>query len=139
MGASCDSIAMLRRLLSKINERSPLNSPMEKDSGEKAIVSNASVWDTLKLLPQKTLPQKFRTQRERIPDCDSFMHLHLGIDASGIASDLPCHHLVVNDWDSGITSPQNVVAVSIPSFTGFIVGTTRQAYDSCLHTGDRTL
>ena len=87
----------------------------EKIQAKKAIVSNASIWDTLKLLPEQSLPQKFRFQREQIPACDSFMHLHLGIDASGIASDLPCHHLVVNNWEQGITSPQNVVAVSIPS------------------------
>lgn len=27
------------------------------------------------------------------------MHLHLGIDAQGLPSDLACHHIVVNDWD----------------------------------------
>jgi phytoene dehydrogenase-like protein len=45
----------------------------------------------------------------------SFMHLHLGIDARGIEPDLPCHHLVVNDWEKGVTAEQNVVAISIPS------------------------
>jgi phytoene dehydrogenase-like protein len=43
------------------------------------------------------------------------MHLHLGIDATDISPDLPCHHMVVNDWQRGVTAPQNVVAVSIPS------------------------
>ena len=43
------------------------------------------------------------------------MHLHLGIDASGLPDDLACHHIVVNDWDLGISAPQNVILISIPS------------------------
>jgi phytoene dehydrogenase-like protein len=43
------------------------------------------------------------------------MHLHLGIDGEGLRSDLACHYIVVNDWDKGVTAPQNVVLVSIPS------------------------
>ncbi len=81
----------------------------------RAIVSNASVWDTLKLLPSGTLPEKFRKSKQATPECDSFMHLHLGIDAKGLAKDLACHHIVVNDWSCGITAPQNVILISIPS------------------------
>lgn len=81
----------------------------------RAVVSNASVWDTLKLLPQEAVPKWFREQRQATPECDSFMHLHLGIDASGLRSDLACHHIVVNNWESGVTAPQNVVLISIPS------------------------
>jgi phytoene dehydrogenase-like protein len=81
----------------------------------RAVISNASVWDTLKLLPDDAVSQSFRTSRQATPACDSFMHLHLGIDAEGIASDLSCHHIVVNDWAAGITAPQNVVLISIPS------------------------
>lgn len=79
----------------------------------RAVVSNASVWDTLKLLPKSTIPESFRTKRQTTPECDSFMHLHLGIDAAGIRSDLACHYVVVKSWD--VTAAQNVVAVSIPS------------------------
>jgi len=43
------------------------------------------------------------------------MHLHLGIDATGLPSDLACHYIVVNDWEMGVTAPQNVVLISIPS------------------------
>lgn len=81
----------------------------------RAVVSNAAVWDTLKLLPQGALPEKFRNQRQATPECDSFMHLHLGIDAQGLSADLACHYIVVNDWQLGITAPQNVVLISIPS------------------------
>jgi carotene isomerase len=80
----------------------------------RAVVSNASIWDTLKLLPEKSIPKQFRA-RQATPECDSFMHLHLGIDAKGLRPDLACHYIVVNDWALGVTAPQNVVVVSIPS------------------------
>ncbi|TAG01873.1 MAG: NAD(P)/FAD-dependent oxidoreductase [Oscillatoriales cyanobacterium] len=81
----------------------------------KAVVSNASVWDTLKLLPENSIPKRFRQQRQATPECDSFMHLHLGIDAAEVRSDLACHYIFVKDWDLGVSAPQNVVLVSIPS------------------------
>ncbi|MEM9806865.1 MAG: NAD(P)/FAD-dependent oxidoreductase [Cyanobacteria bacterium P01_D01_bin.56] len=87
----------------------------EKIKATKAVISNASVWDTLKLLP--TIPsrlQSFVNKRQQTPECDSFMHLHLGIDASGLDT-LACHYIVVNDWSQGINAPQNVVLISIPS------------------------
>ncbi|NET30754.1 MAG: NAD(P)/FAD-dependent oxidoreductase [Cyanothece sp. SIO1E1] len=81
----------------------------------RAVVSNASVWDTLKLLPEGAVPQRFLTQRQATPACASFMHLHLGIDATHLRPDLACHYIVVNSWAVGVTAPQNVVLVSIPS------------------------
>ena len=75
------------------------------------VISNASVWDTLKLIPDEA----FRKERQNIPECESFMHLHLGIDGTGLSSDLACHYIVVNDWEKGITASQNVIVVSIPS------------------------
>jgi phytoene dehydrogenase-like protein len=80
-----------------------------------AVISNASVWDTLKLLPEGSVPKSFIAQRQATPECHSFMHLHVGIDAQGLPADLPCHHIVVNDWEQGVTAPQNVVLISIPS------------------------
>lgn len=80
-----------------------------------AVVSNASVWDTLKLIPEAALPKEFRLSRQATPACDSFLHLHLGIDATGVRSDLACHYIVVNNWELGVTAPQNVVLISIPS------------------------
>jgi phytoene dehydrogenase-like protein len=81
----------------------------------KAVVSNASVWDTLKLIPEGALPKRYVEKQQAIPECDSFMHLHLGIDAAGLPENLGIHYIVVNDWDKGVTAPQNVVVVSIPS------------------------
>ncbi|OUL19412.1 NAD(P)/FAD-dependent oxidoreductase [Nostoc sp. 106C] len=82
---------------------------------QRAVISGTSVWDTLKLLPEKAVPEKFRNQRQATPECDSFMHLHLGIDAQGLSANLACHYIVVNNWELGITAPQNVVLISIPS------------------------
>ena len=79
------------------------------------VISNASVWDTLKLIPKDSVPQQFFEQRQATPECESFMHLHLGIDASNIRSDLQCHYIFVKDWELGITAPQNLVLISIPS------------------------
>lgn len=81
---------------------------------KQAVISNASVWDTLKLLPPGAVTEHFR-KKQTTPECDSFMHLHLGIDAQDIQTDLACHYIVVNDWAWGVTAPQNVVLVSIPS------------------------
>lgn len=81
----------------------------------KAVVSNASIWDTLPLLPDSPVTRKLQRQRQDLPPCDSFMHLHLGIDASGLPPDLACHHIIVNDWSRGVAAPQNVVLISIPS------------------------
>ncbi|AOX04045.1 carotene isomerase [Moorena producens PAL-8-15-08-1] len=81
----------------------------------KAVVSNISVWDTLKLLPDSAIPKSYRAKRNATPECDSFMHLHLGIDAEGLQKDLACHYIIVNDWEKGVTAPQNIVVLSIPS------------------------
>ncbi|MEM8722276.1 MAG: NAD(P)/FAD-dependent oxidoreductase [Cyanobacteria bacterium P01_G01_bin.39] len=78
------------------------------------VVSNASIWDTVSLIPKGVLPESFIKERTDIPECESFMHLHLGIDATGL-DDLECHYIVVNDWSQGVTAPQNVVVMSIPS------------------------
>ncbi|WP_138497094.1 phytoene desaturase family protein [Nostoc sp. PA-18-2419] len=80
-----------------------------------AVISNASVWDTLKLLPENAVSKHFRAKRQATPECDSFMHLHLGIDAQGLQTNLQCHYVVVNNWEAGVTAPQNMVVISIPS------------------------
>ena len=86
---------------------------------KRAVISGASIWDTLKLLPLKERSpkglQQLHQERQAIPVCPSFMHLHLGIEASDLPKDLPCHWLVFNDWEIGVEAPQNVVAVSMPS------------------------
>ena len=84
---------------------------------KKAVVSNASAWDTETLLPQEFRGESGKWQKERtdFEYCPSFMHLHAGIDASKLPKEPEMHHIWVGDWKKGITSPQNCVLVSIPS------------------------
>jgi hypothetical protein len=80
----------------------------------KGVVSNASVWDTAKLLPPGSVPDEWRAKGEATPQTGSFVHLHLGIDATGLPEDLDCHHLFVKSWDD-LEAPQNVRIASIPT------------------------
>ncbi|KAH7575902.1 hypothetical protein JRO89_XS02G0249300 [Xanthoceras sorbifolium] len=80
-----------------------------------AVVSNASMWDTLKLLPREIVPKPYLDRVNSTLQCESFMHLHLGFDAEGLREDLGIHHIVVNDWDRGVDADQNVVLISVPS------------------------
>jgi hypothetical protein len=54
----------------------------------KAVVSNASVWDTVRLLPAdhpaaQSAVLKFDREADNTPACPSFMHLHVGFDKTG--------------------------------------------------------
>lgn len=80
---------------------------------KKAVISNASVWDTMKLIPKDTITMEYREAKESTPMTNSFVHLHLGIDATGL-HDLETHYSVINKWDP-IDAPQNHVIISIPS------------------------
>jgi len=81
----------------------------------KAVVSNATIWDTLKLLPEDVVPQKFKQSADEMPMCRSFMHLHLGFDNADLPEDLEMHHIVVNSWEGGVDTEQNVVLICIAS------------------------
>ncbi len=78
-----------------------------------AVVSNADIWSTLDLLPEGAALQ-WRHQRAATPACRSFLHLHLGFDASGL-EDLPIHTVWVGDWERGIDAERNALVFSIPS------------------------
>ncbi|KAL4858768.1 Prolycopene isomerase 1 [Chlorella vulgaris] len=82
----------------------------------RAVVSNASTPDTLGLVPEEAVPDGWRQSVQDTPLNPSFMHLHLGFDATGLEG-LELHHLLVNSWDlpGGVTAEQNVVLVSIAS------------------------
>jgi len=59
-----------------------------------AVVSNASAPDTLRLLPREAVPDSWRASVAATPLNPSFMHLHLGFDATGewtvLAAALSC-------------------------------------------------
>lgn len=80
-----------------------------------AVVSNASIWDTLPLVSAGALPSSFVAERKAMPTCPSFLHLHLGIDATGLPDDLACHYITLQDWELGIDAPQNLIVMSIPT------------------------
>ena len=67
------------------------------------VVSNASSWDTLKLLPLAAVPAEYQKSTAEMPINRSFMHLHLGFDATGsVSPDLVCrccnHSFVWTGW-----------------------------------------
>jgi carotene isomerase len=79
------------------------------------VISNASLWDTYtQLLHPENLPYSFHKAALNTPAVDSFMHLHLGIIASGL-DNLTGHHVVVHDSNQDITTPGNTCMISIPS------------------------
>ena len=79
----------------------------------RAVVSNAAVWDTQKLVPAGALPEDYCRESAAAPQCESILHLHLGIDATGLPDDLGIHHVVLKSWD--VTAPQNMCNICIPS------------------------
>jgi phytoene dehydrogenase-like protein len=56
-----------------------------------------------------------------IPNLNSFIHLHAGIDASGLppkpSADFPAQWAVIKSWDveGGVEAPRNIVLCSMPS------------------------
>ena len=79
------------------------------------VISNATIWDTYtKLLRPEDLPESYRKTALSVPAVDSFMHLHLGIKAEGLAG-LTGHHVVVHDSKIDITVPGNTCMISIPT------------------------
>jgi len=81
----------------------------------KAVISNATLWDTVPMLPRDAMPREWIDEATSTAMCESFMHLHLGIDAAGLPDDLEIHHIYVEDWNRGVTAEQNMVLISIPS------------------------
>lgn len=85
-----------------------------------AVISNASAWDTEKLLPGKQdVRERWRKEGGSPDPAGSFLHLHLGFRADGLPETgqpgaLQLHYSVINDWEP-VDGPGNVVIVSIPS------------------------
>ncbi len=83
-------------------------------TARRGVVSDASPWDTLDLLPEHALPVRWRRQRAATPACASFLHVHMGLRDDG-PLDLPMHHVWVGDWERGIGAERNMVVLSMPS------------------------
>ncbi|NET00864.1 MAG: FAD-dependent oxidoreductase [Sphaerospermopsis sp. SIO1G1] len=79
------------------------------------VISNATLWDTCNnLLQDEDLPANYKKVALDTPRVDSFMHLHLGIEADGLEN-LTGHHVVVHDSSQDISVPGNTCMISIPS------------------------
>ena len=77
------------------------------------VVINTDTWTSRKLIPQEIL-KKWSPKAQDIKKCGSFLHIHLGFDATGLQN-LPIHAIHVDDWERGITAERNVAVFSIPS------------------------
>jgi len=102
---------------------------------KQAVVSNADPYITNKLLSKARAEGKLNEKAAEymdtfistdedtggIPDLKSFIHIHAGIDATGLpteaSADFPTQWAVVRDWDApeGVESPRNIVLCSMPS------------------------
>jgi len=88
---------------------------------KKAVVSNATPFDTVKLMPEqegeRTELTKWRNEIGKLPRHGAISHLFLAIDAEGL--DLshiqdPAH-LIIQDWDRSMQDSQNLCSFFIPS------------------------
>jgi len=86
----------------------------ERVGARRGVIANASPWDLLNLLPQDSVPERWRQRQAATPACASFLHWHLGLRGGDLAR-LPIHHVWVGDWERGIGAERNVVVLSMPS------------------------
>ena len=77
------------------------------------VVMNTDAWTSRKLIPSE-IQREWGPKAKDIKKCGSFLHIHLGFDASGLQN-LPIHAIHVDDWERGITAERNVTVFSIPS------------------------
>ncbi|QEY31068.1 FAD-binding protein [Synechococcus sp. RSCCF101] len=80
-------------------------------AARQGVVSNASPWDTIRLLEE---PGDWGRQLSQTPACSSFLHWHVGLRGEGLES-LPVHHVWVGDWQRPIDAERNMLVLSMPS------------------------
>ncbi len=84
-----------------------------KDIIANYIVLNCDVWTTGELLPN-FVKKKFKQNFFNAERCNSFLHMHIGFDATNLET-LPIHTIWVDKWERGISSERNIAVFSIPS------------------------
>ena len=89
---------------------------------KKAVISNADLWSTRKMVDAAVAPElaaDLDARMARVDRCGSFIHLHLGIDAKGLptapSEAFPAQWAVVRSWEIGVDAPRNMVLVSVAS------------------------
>lgn len=67
------------------------------------------MWDTLTLLPKEVIPKPYQDRIQKTPQCESFMHLHLGFDAQvsflGVENVAP---LFIIEMGKGLDLPRTI-------------------------------
>lgn len=88
----------------------------------KAVISNADLWSTRKMVDSTTAPDLAReldNRIQRLDRCDSFLHLHVGIDATDLPTEpsesFPAQWASIESWEKGVDAPRNLVLVSVAS------------------------
>ncbi len=79
----------------------------------KYVVTNCDIWNKKSLIPDHLI-NKFNSKEINVEKCKSFLHLHLGFDATNLKK-LPIHTIWVDNWERGITAERNIAVFSIPS------------------------
>ncbi len=101
----------------KINFSNDLANGVTLENGHKIscnyIVTNCDIWNKTNLFPSG-ISAKLKQKEDNIKECKSFLHIHLGFDASNLG-DLPIHTIWVDNWAKGITAERNIAVFSIPS------------------------
>ena len=112
-----------------------------------AVVSNADPYVTWNLLKpsQSRLSDSMVTYMEEwintdtttggVDDLKSFIHLHAGINATGLpttpSADFPAQWAVIRDWEAGVEAPRNIVLCSMPSLIDYANETSCLAPPGC--------
>lgn len=78
---------------------------------KKAVISNATVWDTAKLIPKDSLRSDFRDYVNAMQINASFMHLHLAFKKDGL-KDLPLHSFF---FDKDLVGDSGWPTICIPT------------------------
>jgi prolycopene isomerase len=79
------------------------------------VISNATRWDTFQhLWPVDHLPSSEQRWQQRYQQSPSFLSVHLGVRAEGIATETDCHHILLEDWQQ-MEAEQGTIFVSIPT------------------------
>ncbi len=77
----------------------------------KAVISNATIWDTFNRLLQEP---RYRVEEERFLRAPSWFQLFLGVDGSVIPEGFHVHHVLVDEWES-YNKPGGTIYFSAPS------------------------
>ncbi|NTW68883.1 MAG: NAD(P)-binding protein [Chlorobiaceae bacterium] len=77
----------------------------------KAVISNATVWDTFNRL---ITDLRYHVEKDRFQQAPSWFQLFLGVEGSVIPADFSVHHILVDDWQS-YNQPGGTIYFSAPT------------------------